>query len=151
MLNFLKPCFSKMILAVEILIKSFQGCGKDLLFHCHRISINGILSLSPRPPCSAQIFTADRALITSAVVKTVVSVNLVTENFPLDTPITIGPEQSLRPVTVFFCTHAYLPNLRWDFGHVSNSNTLFSGIALASSMRTFLGIVIIRAHNYFNR
>lgn len=45
-------------------------------------------SFSPRPPYSVQVFFADRAVITSVVVKTVVTLNLVTENFPLDTPIT---------------------------------------------------------------
>lgn len=36
---------------------------------------------------SAQMFFADSAVVTSVVVRTV---NLVTENFPLDTPITEG-------------------------------------------------------------
>lgn len=37
---------------------------------------------------SVQMFFADNAVATSVVVRTVVTVNLVTENFPLDTPIT---------------------------------------------------------------
>lgn len=48
------------------------------------------------------MFIADSALTTSVVVKTVVTVNLVTENFPLDTTITSGPEQSLWPVSNTF-------------------------------------------------
>lgn len=48
------------------------------------------------------MFIADSALMTTVVVKTVVTVNLVTENFPLDTPLTSGPEQSLWPVSSIF-------------------------------------------------
>lgn len=44
--------------------------------------------LSCRSPNSVQKFMAAVAVITSVVVKTVVTVNLVTENFPLDTSIT---------------------------------------------------------------
>ena len=39
---------------------------------------------------SAQMFFADSAVAASVVVRTVVTVSLVTENFPLDTPITEG-------------------------------------------------------------
>lgn len=47
-----------------------------------------VLSLSLKPRNSVQMFIATDAVITSVVVKAVVTVNLVTENFPLDTPIT---------------------------------------------------------------
>lgn len=40
------------------------------------------------------MFFADSAVAASVVVRTVVTVNLVTENFPLDTPITEGGQTS---------------------------------------------------------
>lgn len=52
------------------------------------------------------MFIADRAVITSVVVKTVVAVNLVTENFPLATPITKWARASPVASAVISSSHA---------------------------------------------
>lgn len=57
------------------------------------------------------MFIADRAVIISVVVKTVVTVNLVTENFPLDTPITKWARAGPVASTIISSSHAHLPNL----------------------------------------
>lgn len=53
----------------------------------HRVSGNGVTIVSTHRILYQSYFAAD-TVPTSAVVKTVVAVNLVTENFPLDTPLT---------------------------------------------------------------
>lgn len=53
----------------------------------HRVSGNGVTMVLAHQVLSQASFAADTVL-TSVVVKIVVAVNLVTENFPLDTPLT---------------------------------------------------------------
>lgn len=53
----------------------------------HRVSGNGVTIISAHR-ILYQFYFAAHTVPTSAVVKTVVAVNLVTENFPLDTPLT---------------------------------------------------------------
>lgn len=95
------------------------------------------------------MFIAADAIITSVVVKTVVTVNLVTENFPLDTPITKWARTVPAASYIIF---QYLSRIltmpKFRLGSVSNSAALFSGITLASSTRRLLRIVI-RTPNYF--
>lgn len=54
---------------------------------------------------------ADRAVIISVVVKTVVTVNLVTENFPLDTPITKWARAGSVASIIISSSHVHLPSL----------------------------------------
>lgn len=53
----------------------------------HRVSGNGVTIVLAHQVLFQSFFAADTVL-TSVVVKTAVVVNLVTENFPLDTPLT---------------------------------------------------------------
>lgn len=95
------------------------------------------------------MFIAADAVTTSVVVKNVVTVNLVTENFPLDTPITKWARTVPAASYIIFQSLSRIltmPELR--VGSVSNSEALFSGITLASSLRRLLRMVI-RTPNYF--
>lgn len=53
-----------------------------------------VLSSVSQAALSVQMFFADSAVAALVVVRTVVTENLVTENFPLDTPITEGGQSS---------------------------------------------------------
>lgn len=53
----------------------------------HGVSGNGVTIVLAHRVLPQSSFAADTVL-TSVVVKTAVAVNLVTENFPLDTPLT---------------------------------------------------------------
>jgi hypothetical protein len=84
------------------------------------------------------------------VVKTVVTVNLVIENFPLDTPITKWARAVLWSVALFSNpSHAYLPCLSSGFRpSFQLFNTLFSGTILGTSTRQLFRIIVIRSYNY---
>lgn len=90
--NFPKPSFSNPYNGnsnkeLAGLVRIWDNSCKTL-FRRHRVRRFIVILWAPY---FVQMFIADRAVVTSVVVKTVVTVNLVTENFPLDAPITKWP------------------------------------------------------------
>lgn len=95
------------------------------------------------------MFIAADAVVTSVVVKTVVTVNLVTENFPLDTLVTKWARTVPAASYIIFQSLSRILTMpEFGVGSVSNSEALFTGITLASSSWWLLRVVI-RTPNHF--
>lgn len=92
------------------------------------------------------MFISDSAVTTSVVVKTVVTVNLVTENFPLDTLITKWARAVPVASYVLFLSRIFTrPALTWLSGTAwlkFHSKALLLGFALPGAH--ILGIAVIR-------
>lgn len=104
-------------------------------------------------PYFVQTFIADGVVITSVVVKTVVTVNLVTENFPLDTPIMKWARGGPVASTIISSSHAYVPNLSYSLGPISRSKALplpcQGGLLLELSLSGYTSTALLFAPEFF--
>lgn len=91
------------------------------------------------------MFIADRAVIISVVVKTVVTVNLVTEISTWHPHNQVGQSKPCGQYNNFFLSRTLT---KPELGLRSHFQLL--SMALAVPTRSFIGIVLIRIYSYFN-
>lgn len=89
-----------------------------------------------RPPGSVQVCIAADAVLTLVVVKAVVTVNLVTENFPLDTlQAKWATAVPVASEMIFQSVSRMLTVLTFHLGQIPRSKVLLSSISFSTSRR----------------